>query len=229
MSALLALSLFATPVSATGTTEALVGAATVIDGDTLEIRGQRIRLHGIDAPEAAQTCTDAAGKAWRCGQRAALELAERIGRATVTCEQKDRDRYGRIVAVCSTGNRDLNAWMTESGWALAYRAYSRDYADAEAAARSARAGIWAGTFDAPWDWRRERRSGGQATVAAGTTTGPATDECPIKGNVGSRGARIYHVPGNQFYEATVIDEHKGERWFCSEAEATAAGWRKARR
>jgi endonuclease YncB( thermonuclease family) len=208
-----------------GAAETLVGPATVIDGDTLEIRGQRIRLHGIDAPESAQTCTDPAGRSWRCGQRAALALSERIGRATVTCEPKDRDRYGRIVAVCSSAGRDLNAWMVENGWALAYRDYSRDYVDAEAAARVTRAGIWSGSFDAPWDWRRGRRSGRRPAANDNVATG----ECPIKGNISARGARIYHLPGDRFYEDTVIDENKGERWFCSESEAEAAGWRRARR
>lgn len=230
MLAALLLPLLAAPAQ---TAETLVGSATVIDGDTLEIRGQRVRLHGIDAPESAQTCTDPAGGSWRCGQRAALALSERIGRATVACERKDRDRYGRIVAVCSTAGRDLNAWMAENGWALAYRDYSKDYVDAETVARITRAGIWGGSFDAPWDWRRGRRSGGRVAAndntAAGVARGPEAGECPIKGNIGSGGTRIYHLPGDQFYEGTVINESKGERWFCSEGEAEAAGWRRTRR
>jgi len=86
----------------------IVGVASVIDGDTLDIHGQRIRLHGIDAPESGQFC-EKEGKQYRCGQRAALALVDKIGRATVRCEQRDIDRYKRIVAVCSLGNVDLNA------------------------------------------------------------------------------------------------------------------------
>lgn len=133
-----------------------LGRASVIDGDTIELRGERFRLHGIDAPESGQTCTRN-GRAWRCGKEAAFELADRIGRRNVLCEQRDRDRYGRIVAVCFVDGADLNAWLVRNGWALAYRSYSRDYVDEEAQARAARAGIHAGTFVAPWTYRQQRR------------------------------------------------------------------------
>src|SRR4051812_19931160 len=94
----------ASPVSA----ESLVGQATVIDGDTVEIHGTRIRLAGIDAPESRQVCTDAAGADYRCGKVAAFALADKIGRAVVRCEGKQRDRYKRLVATCSAGGVDLN-------------------------------------------------------------------------------------------------------------------------
>src|SRR5262245_53106307 len=100
------------PIPALAQTSAapIVGRASVIDGDTIEIHGERIRLHGIDAPESTQPCTGADGRAWRCGQRAALALSDRIGAHTVSCDPRDRDRYGRIVAVCSAGGVVLNAW-----------------------------------------------------------------------------------------------------------------------
>jgi endonuclease YncB( thermonuclease family) len=118
----------------------IAGQASMIDGDTLEIHGQRIRLHGIDAPESAQLC-NRDGKPWPCGRRAAFAFADRIGNLTVTCEAKDRDRYGRIVAICFAGGENLNTWMVRQGWALAYRRYSRDYIADEDTARQARAGI----------------------------------------------------------------------------------------
>ena len=108
----------------------IIGAATVIDGDTIEIRGQRIRLHGIDAPEGGQLC-ERHGSRYRCGQQASLALADKNGTRPVTCEQRDIDRYKRIVAVCRDGEEDLNAWMVLQGHAVAYRRYSKDYIEAE--------------------------------------------------------------------------------------------------
>src|SRR5215203_2769290 len=99
--------------------EIVTGRASVIDGDTIEIRGRRIRLFGIDAPEASQTCTTQAGEPYRCGQKAALVLDGRIGDGVVTCERKDLDRFGRLVASCRVLGEDLSAWMVGLGWALA--------------------------------------------------------------------------------------------------------------
>lgn len=144
------LAVLASPVSA----ETLAGQATVIDADTVEIHGERIRLLGIDAPESLQTCTDAAGAEYRCGQVAALALADKIGRAVVTCEGKKRDRYRRLLATCWAGGADLSAWLAEQGLAVAYRRYSKAYAPQEDAARAAKRGLWAGEFEMPWGWRK---------------------------------------------------------------------------
>lgn len=202
---------------------ALVGVPTVVDGDTLELRGTRIRLHGIDAPESRQLC-EAAGRSVRCGQRAALALDELIARRTVRCEKKDKDRYGRIVAVCRLGTTDINGWMVAQGHALAYRSYSKDYVMEEEAARRARRGVWAGTFDYPWDWRRGNRKTLPTAPAVQTVT---AGDCPIKGNITAKGEKVYHTPDSPWYDRTSIDTSKGERWFCSEQEAKAAGWRAA--
>ena len=221
------------------------GQARVVDGDSLEIGGARIRLFGIDAPERGQSCRSG-GQPWICGGLARLRLEEWISGRAVVCEEKDRDRYGRIVAVCRAGGEDLNAWMVAEGWALAYRRYSEAYADEEARAKAARAGVWRGEFVPPWDWRRgkrlpvatrdTRRDAGQAmplprVPRAASSSGAANrGNCRIKGNISRYGGeRIYHVPGGQYYERTRISASKGERWFCSEAEARAAGWRRSRR
>jgi len=135
----------------------LSGTASVIDGDTIEMHGTRIRLHGIDAPEARQECTRRDGTAWRCGQQAALALSDHIGRAVVRCEPRDRDRYGRIVAVCFLAGEDLNRWMVAGGWAVAYRKYSLDYVAHEERAHLARVGMWSGSFEMPWDWRSRKQ------------------------------------------------------------------------
>ncbi len=136
----------------------MAGTARVIDGDTLEIHGQRIRLHGIDAPESRQLCV-IDGKRWQCGKDAANILADRIARRPVTCEDLGRDRYKRIIARCTVAGEDINACMVQQGLALAYRRYSHDYIDEEADAQAARRGIWAGEFVKPWEWRRGKRLG----------------------------------------------------------------------
>jgi len=130
------------------------GKPRVIDGDTIEIAGERIRLHGIDAPEANQTCRDKDGKEWPCGQDATFALANMIGNHWITCKGDERDRYGRLIAVCYAGPYDLNAKMVRQGWALAYRRYSMDYVDDEKDAKVARKGLWRGEFVPPWEWRR---------------------------------------------------------------------------
>ncbi len=132
------------------------GAARVTDGDTIRIGAARIRMHGIDAPEKAQPC-DRDGVAWRCGIESRLALEKLIGSAQVSCVVRDIDRYKRVVGECFASGRNLNRAMVAGGWALAYRAYSMDYVDAEASARAARRGIWASRFEMPWDWRKARR------------------------------------------------------------------------
>lgn len=158
ISALLPAPFFPHPVRAANDVE-ITGQASVIDGDTVEIAGTRIRLHAIDAPESRQTC-ERDSHAWRCGQQSALALADYVGRHVITCETRGTDRYKRVLAVCYRGGQqriDLNGWMVEQGWALAYRQYSRDYVDEEKKAQAARRGLWAGTFQPPWEWRRGHR------------------------------------------------------------------------
>jgi endonuclease YncB( thermonuclease family) len=145
-------------VSLPVTAQTITGVASVTDEDSLEIRGIRIRLHVVDAPESRQRCTRPSGQTWRCGQQAALALSDRIGRRSVSCVSRDTDRYGRTIAVCSQDGADLNAWLVREGWAVAYRQYSQDYVRDEAEARRAGRNIWSGAFVMPWDWRRGIRS-----------------------------------------------------------------------
>ena len=258
--------LFALPVCTVGAD--VSGPARVVDGDSLVVSGQRIRLQGIDAPEAKQSCV-AADRRWQCGLSATRALKERIGGRSVSCAEEDRDRYGRIVAVCYVGGADLNAWMVAQGLALAYRRYSHAYVDEEDSAKAAKRGVWRGQFVEPWRWRRGERLASNISrpdrrTAKGVSEGWRNDSrprsptsgtfqsrstvgerwgkeerrqgrrndsgnCRIKGNISHSGNRIYHVPGAMYYDRTQINQLRGERWFCSEREARAAGWRKARR
>src|SRR5690606_32423448 len=110
---------------------------------------REIRLYGIDAPEGRQSCVRDSGAPWPCG-REATALLGRLTGAAVTCEGRDEDRYGRLVATCTTGELDLAAEMVRRGMALAYRSHSSVYSGDEAEARAARRGMWAGQFEPPW-------------------------------------------------------------------------------
>ena len=159
-----------------------VGTASVIDGDTIEIHGQRIRLFGVDAPEGRQTCVDAARRAWGCGKRAAMELADLIGRATVHCKQRDRDRNRCVVPVCRTGNQDFGGWMTGNGWAVASRRYSIEYVRDEEAARRRNLGICQRRSNSRPAWRcksRPLRRGVLACTQA-PDRGPGCKAAPAK-------------------------------------------------
>ena len=197
------------------------GNATVIDGDSLEIGATTVRLFGVDAPEGRQRCTRD-GAPWACGEAAAEKMRTLVAGRRLVCTERDIDQYGRSVAQCTNGEVDIGAELVRAGLALAYRQFSDDYVDEEAEAKAARRGVWAGTFTPPWQWRRN------PSAPATAATPAARANCAIKGNINRAGERIYHVPGSRSYAETVIDESRGERWFCSETEARAAGWRAPR-
>jgi endonuclease YncB( thermonuclease family) len=189
------------------------GVASATDGDTLRVGAERVRLFGIDAPETGQRCGD-----WDCGGAARSRLADLVGGGPVRCAPRDRDHYGRVVAVCTAGGVDLGGRLVAEGLARAYTRYGDAYAAAEADARTERLGLWRGAAEAPWDYRAAARRAerGYAPVSlrpAGAAEPPG--DCHIKGNVSAG------------YPRTRIDPSRGEAWFCSEAEARAAGFRPA--
>ena len=133
--------------------QALQGMAVVNDGDSITLGKERVRLSGIDAPEYSQVC-QRDGADYACGKQAREALVQLIGRRPVSCSGISRDRYRRFLGECTAGDVDLNRAQIAAGWAVAYGGYEAE----EAAARAAKAGIWAGTFDRPQDWRRHHGS-----------------------------------------------------------------------
>lgn len=194
----------------------IAGRAEIIDGDTIDVAGARIRLYGIDAPEKGQRCNGVGGGTWPCGEAAIAKLAELAEGKQVSCISHGLDDYDRVLAVCTAGTIELNAEMVRQGLAWAFVRYSKDYVGIEASARSKEVGIWPAPSEPPWDYRAKRWE-----VAAQV----APNGCPIKGNISRNGERIYHPPWSPWYDRTKVSTDKGERWFCSEREALDAGWR----
>ena len=152
-SAILLFALVGTPLAA----DVFSGAVRVVDGDTLVVRGIKVRLQGIDAPERGQICTDRDGGDFDCGERARAVLTEVLKGKPVSCQSLGRDRYSRVLARCYVGRSDIGEGMVTTGLAFAYRHYSTDYVAAETTARLGERGLWAGTFEFPWSWRKEHR------------------------------------------------------------------------
>jgi len=197
----------------------IVGNAHVVDGDTIKIGPVAIRIHGIDAPEQGQQCDRDGGGKWDCGEAATEAMADLVTGKVVECTPLTTDAYRRIVARCRANGLDIGAEMVGRGLAWAYSRYSDDYVEAEGGARERNLGIWRGAAQPAWEYRADRWNRAVADAPKG---------CPIKGNISNKGERIYHTPWSPAYAKTRIDESKGERWFCDEDEAIAAGWRTAR-
>ncbi len=221
---LLAVIFWALPLHA-GQAE-ITGAARVIDADTLEIAGQRIRLGGIDAPEMSEYCVDTQGKRWRCGVWATEAARDMIGQRVLRCVDLGQRSYDRIVGRCYLDGRDLGVKLIEAGAARPCLRFARgqgrerDYIAAERVGLAAGAGIYGGPLNPVAGFCKVDRPRQVAQIV------PSGD-CVIKGNVSANG-RIYHMPGQRDYDRVTMRGAE-TRWFCSEAEARAAGWRRARR
>jgi endonuclease YncB( thermonuclease family) len=133
----------------------LKGIASVIDGRTIEIDGNKVRLLDIDAPETKQLCQDASGADYRCGQRAALALSDFLQQRKVTCDWSNRDRADRRLGRCTVAGQDAGLWLIEQGWAVPDRdCKCETYRAAAEQAKTRKLGLWAGVFEMPWEWRR---------------------------------------------------------------------------
>lgn len=197
---------------------AMANTVLIVDGDTLDVDGTRYRINGIDAPEAAQKCKTERGKNWACGDAATNALYDLTNGKTVHCETLATDSYGREIARCYAGGRDLAAAMVRQGMAWAFLKFSDEYEGLQTEAKANKRGIWRGESEPAWIFRETR-------WADATQTAP--EGCPIKGNISS-GGKIYHPPWSKWYSRTKINKNKGERWFCDEEEAVKAGWRAPR-
>lgn len=208
---------------------ALVPVVGVTDGDTIKVRvggiTERIRVIGIDTPELK------GDECW--AQKAASTMQSLVQSRSVQLvadpTQADRDRYGRLLRHVVTQDGRLAAQVLLEGgfgkeytYAAAYEHRSA-YLAAEKRAKAKKLGVWSAACAAPVV-AAPPPPGSNGTTAPVKPTG----RCLIKGNISSKGEKIYHVPGGGSYDVTVITESKGERWFCTEAEAVGAGWRKAR-
>ena len=136
------------------TQEIIKGNAKVIDGDTIHIGKNKIRLHGIDAPEIKQKCFFLDNE-WNCGEESKVNLINLINLKKINCKIIDKDKYDRYIAECYINTININKWMVKNGWALAYKYYSKKYLSEEKYAKNNKLGIWKGEFQNPWDYRKK--------------------------------------------------------------------------
>jgi endonuclease YncB( thermonuclease family) len=136
------------------TADEIKGFSKVIDGDTVHINDNKIRLHGIDAPEKRQTCIKF-GQEYNCGTESTEALLKKIEKKPIICKvELNKDRYGRFIGVCFVEEINLNKWMVRNGHAVAYRRYSKEYIQDEEYAKKEKIGLWSGTFLEPEKWRK---------------------------------------------------------------------------
>ena len=144
-------------------TKIIAGIAKVIDGDTIKIEKNKIRLFGIDAPEKKQQCQKSwlsisfltFNKSYQCGKVSTDKLNIKINNKFIICKSSTKDIYNRFIAECYKDKININKWMVSNGYALAYRKYSKKFIPQENLAKKEKLGLWAGTFEMPWEWRKK--------------------------------------------------------------------------
>lgn len=199
---------------ASGGDTVVSGRATVLAGDTIRVAGQKVRLASIEAPERDQKCTTGSARTWSCGTAAVQALASRISSRPVRCEVTQAQ--GGMEGTCSVDGNDLAAALVRGGHVFAEAGWFARYASEEAEARNAKVGVWrSGAPERPAAFRTKRWDEARRT---------APDGCPIKGQKPSSDKRVYVLPWSAQYDRVKVRVARGERWFCSEAEAQAAGW-----
>jgi endonuclease YncB( thermonuclease family) len=201
-----------------GESKEVVGRASVVAGDLLKVDGTTVRLSGIEAPERAQLCGRDAGK-WRCAEAAQSALSKVVAVRPVRCRLSGTDSAGRPLGHCSIDSVDINADLVRQGFAFAEGGASSRYGAQEQDARHAKAGMWVADAQRPAEFRAKVWEEAKRR---------APDGCPIKGQVTGT-ERVYVLPGTPAYERLRMYASRGDRWFCSEQEAAAAGFKAAQR
>lgn len=233
--------ILAMPVAA-GAAEA-TGVPHVISGNTFNLNKTRTWLAGVSAPSLEQVCLDASSARWTCGVAARDELIKHVEAKSWTCqtEHREREMSIRLLATCTVDGEDIGKWMIASGWALPGSHAPKEYEAAEAEAKSKKAGLWAGAFIAPREWRRRNAQApklGAVDISPGVRVmllhahagaTPPSPDCAIKGHVNRSGTCIYHMPGGRWYARVSMQPDNGDRWFCSREEAELASCRETKR
>lgn len=195
------------------------GRATALSGDSLRIGATALKLAGIEAPERDQLCGRPDGRTWRCGGAARDAMARVLRSGAVTCTLTGEVEGGVSLATCNAGRKDVAHELVRNGHVFAVAAIFSGYGSVESEAKAARIGIWFGEALRPADYRAQKWDEAKRQ---------APDGCPIKGQVAGQ-SRVYVLPWASSYDRVKVREARGERWFCSEAEAQAAGWRPTER
>ncbi|MGO4684419.1 thermonuclease family protein [Hyphomicrobium sp. 2TAF46] len=190
------------------------GQAAAITGDVIRVDGTTVRIDGIEAPSALQPCYRANGRKWNCAAAARSGLSKIIRGRVVTCTRSGQDDAGRALAQCAIDGSDIATLMVRNGYVFAVSSYFSSLGSEETAARNAKTGIWQGEVVRPQAWRDQ-------TWEAAKRQAP--DGCPIKGVVRAS-SKIYALPWSDAYAGAKVRPERGERWFCSEDEAKAAGF-----
>ena len=202
------------PSLSIGSTE-LTGRADAVTGDLLRVEGQLVRLTGIETPEPKQPCLKSNGRRWSCGTSARSALDKLVHGKIVVCTSSGEDDAGHTLATCRSDETDIAAELVRGGHVFSIEGLLSTYASAEEEARTAKLGIWQGEFVRPDAWRQRVWEEAKRIAPEG---------CPIKGYVRASD-RTYAMPWSAGYNGGKIRAVNGDRWFCSEEEARAAGFK----
>jgi endonuclease YncB( thermonuclease family) len=194
------------------------GYAYGVGADSVRIGSTTVRLSGIDTPEPEQRC-GRAGRSWRCAAAAEIALSRLVGGYRASCTLSGSDESGRTLGRCTVAQKDVGAELVRQGHVFAEAGILARYGGEEREAREAKAGMWGGDVERPAEYRAKLWEEAKRRAPEG---------CPIKGQI-SGAARVYVLPWSPDYERARVQKARGERWFCSEQEAVAAGFKAAQR